>query len=248
MKGATDGENLDENALAANGGVLSLFDGQKNYAQLKLQVDYSIVEHVEHGVIEVIGVCLPAMQAGRPPAGAAAASSQPTSRAQSPGASSGGGGSGAASVMSPHSSMPNIHDPTAPPPVVRLYVRTWKTPALARPLVAHAFLPSMRALPFLTAATHLASPSYLGRYVGAEAFYAKVSADKQAMDRKNRRPEQTLPKRSKVMRNMVAQSLLGAMSLSKIDGGVYVLKMPPLDGVQVRRQPFLRAAPTYLSS
>jgi hypothetical protein len=47
---------------------------------------------------------------------------------------------------------------------------------------------------------------------------------------------------------MVAQSLLGAMSLSKIDGGVYVLKMPPLDGVQVRRQPFLRAAPTYLSS
>jgi hypothetical protein len=239
MKGATDGENLDENALAANGGVLSLFDGQKNYAQLKLQVDYSIVEHVEHGVIEVIGVCLPAMQAGRPPAGAAAASSQPTSRAQSPGPSSGGGdgggGSGAASVMSPHSSMPNIHDPTAPPPVVRLYVRSCP----ARPLVAHAFLSSVRALPPLSAATHLASPSYLGRYVGAEAFYAKVSADKQAMDRKNKRPEQTLPKRSKVMRNMVAQSLLGAMSLSKIDGDVFVLKMPPLDGVQVRPSPFI---------
>jgi hypothetical protein len=100
--------------------------------------------------------------------------------------------------------MPNIHDPTAPPPVVRLYV-------------------------------------------GAEAFYAKVSADKQAMDRKNKRPEQTLPKRSKVMRNMVAQSLLGAMSLSKIDGGVFVLKMPPLDGVQVRPQPIRRVAPTYLA-
>ena len=114
-------ENVDENALAAHGGVLSLFDGQKNYAHLKLQVDYSIVEHVTHGVIEVIGVCLPSINTTRP------AMSQPESRAQSPGPHSAGGGAGGSgggpAFASPHASMFNIHDGNAgPPPVVRLYV------------------------------------------------------------------------------------------------------------------------------
>ena len=37
-------ETLDENATAIDG-ILPLFEGQKNYPQLKITVDYSIVEH-----------------------------------------------------------------------------------------------------------------------------------------------------------------------------------------------------------
>ncbi len=50
--------NNDENTDEATNGVLSLYDGQKNYPALKIHVEYSIVEHVQYNCIEVIGVCL----------------------------------------------------------------------------------------------------------------------------------------------------------------------------------------------
>lgn len=112
-------ENADENATID--GVLPLFEGQKNYPQLKITVDYSIVEHCEHNCIEVIGICMPSVKQTTEAANGATSSS---------------------------------------PSIVRLYVN-------------------------------------------AEDFYTKVNADKKALDKKNRRPEQIIPIRSKLMRNMV---------------------------------------------
>ena len=39
-------------------GVLTLFEGHKNYPTLKTHVDYTFVEHVEFNCIEIIGYCL----------------------------------------------------------------------------------------------------------------------------------------------------------------------------------------------
>ena len=146
----------DENATAIDG-ILPIFEGQKNYPQLKITVDYSIVEHCEHNCIEVIGICLPSAN----PTGGRNASTTET-------------GDG---------------EPKTPPSIVRLYVN-------------------------------------------ADDFYSKVTTDKKALDKKNRRPEQIIPIRSKLMRNMVAQSLLGAMTLMKSPDDGYGLNMPPLDGKQ----------------
>jgi hypothetical protein len=55
---ANNEENNDDHNQEAPNGVLPLFDGQKNYPALKIHVEYSIVEHVQHNCIEVIGVCL----------------------------------------------------------------------------------------------------------------------------------------------------------------------------------------------
>ena len=146
----------DENATAIDG-ILPIFEGQKNYPQLKITVDYSIVEHCEHNCIEVIGICLPSAN----PTGGRNASTTET-------------GDG---------------EPKTPPSIVRLYVN-------------------------------------------ADDFYSKVTTDKKALDKKNRRPEQIIPIRSKLMRNMVAQSLLGAMTLMKSPDNGFDLNMPPLDGKQ----------------
>ena len=121
---------FDENATAIDG-VLPLFEGQKNYPQLKIAVDYSIVEHCEHNCIEVIGICVP--------------SANPT------------GGRNATEAVD--------GEPK-----------------------------------------NIATPSIVRLYVNAEDFYSKVNADKKALDKKNRRPEQIIPIRSKLMRNMVKSS------------------------------------------
>ena len=125
--------SIENDEQTAIDGILPLFEGQKNYPQLKITVDYSIVEHCEHNCIEVIGICLPVNPTGI---------RNSTTEAATDGESK------------------------SPPSIVRLYVN-------------------------------------------AEDFYSKVQTDKKALDKKNRRPEQIIPIRSKLMRNMVAQSLLG---------------------------------------
>jgi len=125
--------SIENDEQTAIDGILPLFDGQKNYPQLKITVDYSIVEHCEHNCIEVIGICLPVNPTG---------------------------------TRNSTTEVATDGEQKSPPSIVRLYVN-------------------------------------------AEDFYSKVQTDKKALDKKNRRPEQIIPIRSKLMRNMVAQSLLG---------------------------------------
>ena len=40
-------------------GLIILFDGQKQYPQVKASVDYLFVEHIQHNCIEIIGTCVP---------------------------------------------------------------------------------------------------------------------------------------------------------------------------------------------
>ena len=169
-------ETVDENATLIDG-ILPLFEGQKNYPQLKITVDYSIVEHCDHNCIEVIGICLPSANT-----------------------TTGGGGRESAN-RNPSTPI----SPTEVIPAVDGEQKSIETP-----------------------------PSIVRLYVNAEDFYSKVNADKKALDKKNRRPEQIIPIRSKLMRNMVAQSLLGAMTLIKSseDANGFDLNMPPLDGKQ----------------
>ena len=40
------------------GGLITLFDGQKQYPVAKASVDFLFVEHVQYNCIEIIGVCV----------------------------------------------------------------------------------------------------------------------------------------------------------------------------------------------